>query len=65
MMELSSDHFSKLSQQIYIRLGLQFEDKKLYFLQKRVDNAQLLSVVRQVLGEKSHAPAVEHDLVDV
>ena len=35
------------------------------FLQKRVDNAQLLSVIRQVLGEKSQAPAVVHDLVDV
>ena len=35
------------------------------FLQKPVDNAQLLSVIRQVLGEKSHAPAVVHDLGDV
>jgi chemotaxis protein methyltransferase CheR len=37
MMELSTDHFNKLSQQIYIRLGLQFEEKKSYFLQKRVE----------------------------
>lgn len=37
MMELSSDHYNKLTQQIYLRLGLQFEDKKIYFLQKRVE----------------------------
>ena len=37
MMELSTEQFTKLSQQIYLRLGLQFEDKKLYFLQKRVE----------------------------
>src|SRR5580658_5956352 len=37
MMELSTDHFNKLSQQIYLRLGLQFEEKKSYFLQKRVE----------------------------
>jgi DNA-binding response OmpR family regulator len=35
------------------------------FLQKPVDNAQLLSVIRKVLGEKDHAPAVVHDLGDV
>ena len=35
------------------------------FLQKPVDNAQLLSVIRQVLGEKSRAPAVVHDLGDM
>jgi DNA-binding response OmpR family regulator len=35
------------------------------FLQKPVDNAQLLSVIRQVLGEKQHTPAVVHDLGDV
>ena len=37
MMELSSDHFEKLAQQIYLRLGLHFEEKKTYFLQKRVE----------------------------
>src|SRR3984957_10206038 len=37
MMEFSTDHFNKLSQQIYLRLGLQFEEKKSYFLQKRVE----------------------------
>ena len=35
------------------------------FLQKPVDNAQLLSVIRQVLGEKQYTPAVVHDLGDV
>ncbi|HXN23764.1 MAG TPA: response regulator [Candidatus Dormibacteraeota bacterium] len=36
------------------------------FLQKPVDNAQLLSVIRQVLGEKNHTPAKKvHDLGDV
>jgi FixJ family two-component response regulator len=35
------------------------------FLQKPVDNAQLLSVIRQVLGEKNHASAKVHDLGDV
>jgi hypothetical protein len=37
MMELSSEQFDKLTQQIYLRLGLYFEDKKTYFLQKRVE----------------------------
>ncbi len=37
MMELSSSHFDKIAQQIYARLGLHFEDKKTYFLQKRVE----------------------------
>jgi chemotaxis protein methyltransferase CheR len=37
MMELSSEHFKKLSHQIYVRLGLEFDEKKLYFLQKRVE----------------------------
>jgi chemotaxis protein methyltransferase CheR len=37
MTELSSEHFNKLAQQIYLRLGLHFEDKKSYFLQKRVE----------------------------
>ena len=35
------------------------------FLQKPVDNTQLLSVIRQVLGEKQYTPAVVHDLGDV
>jgi chemotaxis protein methyltransferase CheR len=35
--EFSSEHFSKLAQQIYLHLGLHFEDKKSYFLQKRVE----------------------------
>jgi DNA-binding response OmpR family regulator len=35
------------------------------FLQKPVDNAQLLSVIRKVLGEKDYTPAVVHDLGDV
>jgi DNA-binding response OmpR family regulator len=35
------------------------------FLQKPVDNAELLSVIRQVLGEKTHTPAMVHDLGDV
>ena len=35
------------------------------FLQKPVDNTQLLSVIRKVLGEKDHTPAVVHDLGDV
>ena len=35
------------------------------FLQKPVDNAQLLSVIRKVLGEKDDTPAVVHDLGDV
>ena len=37
MRELSAEHFKQLSQQIYLRLGLLFEDKKSYFLQKRVE----------------------------
>jgi chemotaxis protein methyltransferase CheR len=36
-MELSADNYEKLTQQIYLRLGLFFEDKKTYFLQKRVE----------------------------
>jgi DNA-binding response OmpR family regulator len=35
------------------------------YLQKPVDNAQLLSVIRKALGEKSRTPAVVHDLGDV
>jgi FixJ family two-component response regulator len=35
------------------------------FLQKPVDNAQLLSVIREVLGEKKHTRAVAFDLGDV
>lgn len=37
MPELSIEHFTRLSQQIYTRLGLHFEEKKSYFLQKRVE----------------------------
>jgi len=36
-MQLSGEHFGKLTQQIYLRLGLHFEDKKNYFLQKRIE----------------------------
>ena len=36
-MALSVDHFNKLSQQIYVRLGLQFEENKMYFLEKRIE----------------------------
>jgi DNA-binding response OmpR family regulator len=35
------------------------------FLQKPVNNAQLLSVIRKVLGEKEHTAAVVHDLGDL
>jgi DNA-binding response OmpR family regulator len=35
------------------------------FLQKPVDIAQLLSVIRKALGEKDHTPAVVHHLGDV
>jgi two-component system OmpR family response regulator len=35
------------------------------FLQKPVDNAELLSVIRQALGEKKHTRALVHDLGDV
>ena len=35
------------------------------FLQKPVDNAEFLSVIRQALGEKKHTPALVHDLGDV
>ena len=37
MNELSTEQFNKLTQHIYLRLGLHFEDKKAYFLQKRVE----------------------------
>ncbi len=37
MTELSAEHFTRLSQQIYLRLGLHFEESKNYFLQKRVE----------------------------
>ena len=36
-MDLSADQFDRLAQQIYQRLGLHFEEKKTYFLQKRVE----------------------------
>jgi DNA-binding response OmpR family regulator len=34
-------------------------------LQKPVDNAQLLSVIRKALGEKDHTPAVVHNWGDI
>jgi chemotaxis protein methyltransferase CheR len=37
MRELSAEQFDKLTQQIYCRLGLHFEQNKTYFLQKRVE----------------------------
>ncbi len=37
MTELSTEQFHQLTQQIYQRLGLRFEDKKTYFVQKRVE----------------------------
>jgi chemotaxis protein methyltransferase CheR len=36
-MELTAEQFSKLSKLIYRKLGLQFDDKKLYFINKRVE----------------------------
>jgi chemotaxis protein methyltransferase CheR len=36
-MELTAEQFSKLSKLVYKKLGLQFDDKKLYFLNKRVE----------------------------
>ena len=36
-MELTAEQFSKLTKLIYKKLGLQFDDKKLYFLNKRVE----------------------------
>ena len=36
MLELSSEQFDKLAGRIYSQLGLHFDDKKLYFIQKRV-----------------------------
>jgi len=35
------------------------------FLQKPVDNGQLLSAIRKALGEKDRTPAMVHDLGDV
>ena len=35
------------------------------FLQKPVDNAQLLAAIKHALGERSRAPALVHDLGDV
>jgi len=37
MSELSVEQFEKLSRQIYQKLGLHFDDKKIYFLKKRVE----------------------------
>ena len=36
MPDLSIEQFQKLTQQIYLKLGLHFDDKKLYFLKSRV-----------------------------
>jgi len=36
-MELTTEQFSKLSKLVYKKLGLQFDDKKIYFLNKRVE----------------------------
>ena len=36
-MELTAEQFSKLSKLIYRKLGLQFDEKKTYFLNKRVE----------------------------
>jgi chemotaxis protein methyltransferase CheR len=36
-MELTAEQFSKLSKLIYKKLGLQFDEKKTYFLNKRVE----------------------------
>jgi chemotaxis protein methyltransferase CheR len=37
MAEISAEQFQRLSQQIYQKLGLHFDDKKIYFLKKRVE----------------------------
>jgi len=36
-MELTAEQFSKLSKLIYRKMGLQFDEKKIYFLNKRVE----------------------------
>ena len=36
-MELTAEQFTKLSKLIYRKLGLQFDEKKMYFLNKRVE----------------------------
>jgi len=36
-MELTAEQFSKLTKLIYKKLGLQFDEKKMYFLNKRVE----------------------------
>ena len=36
-MELTAEQFTKLSRLIYKKLGLQFDEKKMYFLNKRVE----------------------------
>src|ERR1700688_1173385 len=37
MPEISIEQFQRLSQQIYQKLGLHFDEKKIYFLKKRVE----------------------------
>ena len=36
MPELSIEQFEKLNRQIYLKLGLHFDEKKIYFLKTRV-----------------------------
>ena len=42
MPEISVEQFQRLSQQIYQKLGLYFDEKKIYFLKKRVENRMTL-----------------------
>ena len=42
MAEISIELFQKLSQQIYRKLGLHFDEKKIYFLKKRVEKRMSL-----------------------
>src|ERR1035441_1104527 len=44
MLEISVEQFQRLSQQIYQKLGLYFDERKIYFLKKRVEKRM------QVLG---------------
>src|SRR6202050_5315835 len=37
MPEISAEQFQRLSQQIYMKLGLHFDEKKIYFLKKRIE----------------------------
>ncbi len=42
MAEISIELFQKLSQQIYQKLGLHFDDRKIYFLKKRIEKRMSL-----------------------